>query len=116
MTIWKDARSEETELVRTARLDDLEAVTRQLTEKTLLKIDVQGSEMRVLAGAMDSLQKIEMIEVELTVTPLYDGQPLIVEILRYLDDRGFMLVSLDPIPRDFKTGHYYQFDGILLRD
>jgi len=115
-SIWPEATSKEIELVTTARLDDFDNVaSRCKASKPLLKLDVQGHEMGVLAGATQTLAEVDVIEVELTITELYDRQPLIVEILRYLDDRGFALVSLDPVSRDYQTGHYYQFDGILVR-
>jgi FkbM family methyltransferase len=115
LTIWPEATSAGTEVIPLARLDDLPDVTRELSHKTLLKIDVQGTEMQVLAGAAEALANVDMIEIELTITPLYDGQPLMVEVLRYLDDRGFDLVDLDLVSRNFRTGHNFQFDGILVR-
>lgn len=113
---FPNSRAARTETVTTARLDDLEDVGGELGAGTLLKLDVQGNELRVLHGAERTLPRLTMLEVELSVTPLYAGQPLIAELLGFLAERGFRLVDLEPIGRDNRTGHHPQFDGIFVRD
>ena len=82
----------------------------------LFKLDVQGYELRVLAGAAGMLAAVGVVETELSVVPLYQGQPLLADMVRALDEAGFALAALEPILRDWRTGEHLQFDGVFVRD
>ena len=62
----------------------------------LLKIDAQGYDLEVLRGAADMLScgSIQLVLVELTFRPIYQGMAEPGEIYHHLRDRGFRLVSL----------------------
>lgn len=104
-----------TERVRQARLDALADELRLPGDGVYLKLDVQGSEARALEGALDTLSRVVAIETELSLVPLYRDQPLFREMLDFLDDAGYDLVSLEPAYADPRNGHVLQVDGILLR-
>ena len=65
------------------------ADTLELQPKTLLKIDVQGFEDRVLRGAAHILDKVDFVLVEVSVAPLYDGQAQFDSIYSTLLGSGF---------------------------
>jgi FkbM family methyltransferase len=94
---------------------DHEAPDLPAGQRTLLKLDVQGYERQALEGAAGILPAVGVIETELSLRTLYDGQALIDDVLAYLRDRGFALHALTPVLRDPRTGEYLQFDGLLTR-
>jgi hypothetical protein len=62
------------------------------------------------------LDAVGVVETELSVVPLYEGQPLLPEMLLALREAGFALAALEPILRDWRTGEHLQFDGVFVRD
>lgn len=103
------------ETVSISRLDSLAKDTIGENERIYLKIDTQGYEMEVLKGAERILSKVEAIELELTVVPLYDRQVLYQQLIQYMDIMGFDLVWMERGFSDQTTGEVLQFDGIFLR-
>jgi FkbM family methyltransferase len=96
------------------RLDGLVGELLRPGERAYLKLDVQGYERTVLAGAGDALGRFEALELELSVTPLYDGQPAVGEMLPLLAERGFRPVCLEPILLD-DDGLLMELDGLFAR-
>jgi FkbM family methyltransferase len=96
------------------RLDGLADELLRPGERAFLKIDVQGFERQVLDGAGEALGRFEGIELELSVTPLYEGQPSLAEMMPVLSNRGFRPVSLEPILLD-DDGLLMELDGLFAR-
>ncbi len=72
--------------VATVRLDDALAGA----DADFLKIDVQGAEALVLAGAPETLQRAVCVEIEVEFVPMYEGQPLFADIDPMLRAHGFV--------------------------
>ena len=81
----------------------------------LLKIDAQGYEMPVLRGAQRLLQQIVGLQLELSVTQLYEGQVLYLDMIEWLRERGFELWNVIPGFVEPASGRLLQFDGIFYR-
>lgn len=60
-----------------------------------LKLDVQGYERQVLDGAVASLPRIAALQAELSVVPLYEGQPHHLDLMAHIESLGY-LPSLIP--------------------
>jgi FkbM family methyltransferase len=78
-----------------------------------LKIDTQGYEAEVLKGALGSLGRIGSIQLEMSLVPLYDGSETFEVMLKWMMERGFRLVGLQPGFTDPQTGRLLQVDGIF---
>ncbi len=61
-----------------------------------LKIDTQGYEAEVLKGASGLMSHVAALECELSLVPLYDGQPLIDEMIAMIYQMGFRMVGVAP--------------------
>ena len=101
--------------VAVQRLDDVRHPALDAAKRLLLKIDTQGYEMAVLHGAEKTLPRLAGVQLELSVTPLYDGQTLYLETIQWLRQRGFELWNVMPGFVDPGTGRMLQFDGVFFR-
>lgn len=80
-----------------------------------LKIDTQGFEKQVLDGAKQSLPFIDTIQIEMSMTPLYEGGLLFEEMYSFVKSMGYRLVAIEPGFFDTDTGEMFQVDGIFHR-
>ena len=99
-------------LVRT--LDDL-LESLSVTLPLAVKVDVQGFEREVLEGARETLQSAQLIELELSPTPIYDGQMILQEALDRMSSAGFVLSLTENLLPQPDTGRALQFNGIFVR-
>lgn len=63
-------------------------------EEIMLKMDVQGFEAEVLKGATDSLSKIPLCYLEVSIAPLYEGEVLFLPILNELSKFGHEVIDV----------------------
>lgn len=104
-----------TETVPLNRLDEVALDYVADADSVFLKIDVQGYELSVLRGAAGILPKIRGIQLELSLEPLYEGEPLYREMIEIVEAAGFELHDINPCFSDNETGKTYQLDGIFFR-
>ena len=69
----------------------------------------------MLAGAAGMLADVDIVEAELSVMALYDGQPRLGEVYHALEGMGFALYALEPSVRAWRTGEQLQFDRLFIR-
>jgi FkbM family methyltransferase len=98
------------------RLEDvLPELLKDITEpRLLLKLDTQGYDLQVLAGAGAVLSQVYVLQSELSVQPLYVGAPSYVESLDTLRGLGFELSGVYPLERDQDLG-VIEFDCVMVR-
>jgi len=82
--------------------------------KVMIKIDTQGYEKKVLDGAKNSLKDIKVVQLEMSLVPLYQEEMLFLEMTHYLQEKGFQLFSLENGFADPLTGQLLQVDGIFV--
>jgi FkbM family methyltransferase len=84
-------------------------------EGVYLKIDTQGFEGRVLRGADRCLPKIDTVQVEMSLTPLYSNELTFGELYQLLLGKGYAMVGLEPGFTNPRTGQLLQADAIFHR-
>ncbi|MDH3648415.1 MAG: FkbM family methyltransferase [Saprospiraceae bacterium] len=87
----------------------------EIATPIFLKIDSQGFEIPVLKGAQKMIAEKNIIglQLEMSLTPLYENEPLYNEVMRFVEELGFTLYSIDPGLTDQKSGRMLQVDGIF---
>jgi len=85
-------------------------------ERLYLKLDVQGFELEVLRGAEATLDRVFALDVELSQTLLYEGAPLMDEVVAYLGDRDYVLLGTEPAYIHPRTGETLQVNGLFARN
>jgi FkbM family methyltransferase len=110
-----DSRTVEIESVSMVRLDEIWAGVAREARRPYLKIDVQGYELEVLRGATEALGAFSLVEVKLSMAPVYVGGPLFVDVFGFLRAQGFAPIAFEGVLDDEETGEMLQADGIFGR-
>lgn len=104
-----------TRVVEVYELDDLVRAA-ALPRPYFLKIDVQGTELDVIAGAAETLGYANLVRVELSFRELYAGAADHIEVLRALRDHGFVPIGVETALEDPRTGDLLQIDLLAARE
>jgi FkbM family methyltransferase len=94
-------------------LDDLLAHSEK-NQSVFLKMDVQGAELDVLRGARKTLERVDAILLEASVTNYNCHAPLIGNIFHYMEEIGFVLFDISEQRRS-KNGLLLQADLIFVK-
>jgi FkbM family methyltransferase len=103
------------ESVRVERLDNIGKALLPRDGKLLLKVDTQGYEEEVLAGAEALLERVCAMQLELSLAPLYQGAPDLRRMLELCENLGFKLHGVIPGFYEERTGRLLQMDGLFVR-
>lgn len=101
--------------VRTCRLDGLAKEFTLVPEKTLLKLDVQGGEAKVLAGTTQLLPTLAGVLTEMSLMPLYQDQPDFARLHAILTAEGFEIWDIWTGYRSANSHRLLQVDGLYFR-
>jgi FkbM family methyltransferase len=108
-----DAQNLVVRKVTTSRLDTLVAAER-LPPADLIKIDVQGAELDVIAGAKAALSRCEALIAELSLASYNKDAPLIGETLPAITQLGFRCVDICELHRA-GAGNVLQADFLFVK-
>ena len=95
------------------RLDSLDLA---ITSPAMLKVDTQGYEAHVIDGAPVILTTVAILECELSIAHVYEGQPSFRSMIDRASDLGFDLIDIDPFFRERATGRVMSMDAIFVRE
>ena len=85
-------------------------------DQVMVKIDTQGFEKNVIDGGVSSLAKVKLLQLEMSLVELYENEMLFNDMVNYLKERGFTLVSLEPGFSNRDSGELLQVDGIFVNE
>jgi FkbM family methyltransferase len=93
---------ESRERVQVRTLDSVfeECVAGLRDPRVFLKMDTQGWDREVLRGAERTLPRVDGLQSEVSVLPLYEGMTDYLEAIRELQDLGFDLTGIYPVAYD----------------
>lgn len=100
--------------VRTVRVDTL-CEQRGLVGPYLLKVDVEGAELEVLAGATGILAQTEVIVLEVMFPEEYENVPSFAEIIRRMDELGYAVYDLFDLRTASPEKLLYQSDVVFVQ-
>ncbi len=98
----------------TTLLDSLIDAT-TLPQPLMLKLDVQGAELKVLGGAAKILSLAQLVFMEMSFSELYKGQPLFNEVANYMYERGFQIAGIENTSQSPIDGSYLQCDAYFVK-
>jgi len=103
------------ERVRIARLDDVIEDYLEPGERPFLKIDTQGYEAQVLAGARGLLARLAGIQLEMPLVRCYEGERDFRNLIEDLAAAGFSPFLFMPGYFERKLARQLQIDGVFMR-
>lgn len=103
-----------TEHIAVRTLDEVLPEIRQDAQNIFLKCDTQGFELEVLRGGQKSLPDIGLVLLEMSTEELYEGCPLLGDVIAYMYDHGFAMVDVKAGFADPETGQMLQCDGLFI--
>lgn len=114
--IWNSLNTVAPETVAVARLDDMidEIVARTGSTRMFLKMDTQGYDRKVFAGASEALVRVEALQSELALLAVYEGMPNPYEVLNDFHARGYFVSGMYPINRDESLA-VIEYDCVLVK-
>ncbi len=85
-------------------------------ERLWVKLDVQGAEGAVLRCALATLRRTSVVQSEMSLLELYEGQTDYLELCELRRRQRMRLVHVSPGFQDPHTGELLQMDGLFVRD
>jgi hypothetical protein len=91
-------------------LDDLRTEFVRRDDRLYLKLDVQGYEAQAIAGAGETLSQVVVVEAEVSLVDLYEGQSLMSDFIALMRAHDFFPLHLAPEFRDPATSELLQLN------
>jgi len=101
--------------VPTVRLDTL-AKERNLTPPYLIKVDVQGGELKVMAGASGILEQTDAVILEVSLFGFFIGGPQFADIITAMKSYDFMVYEIFDARNRPLDGALAQVDILFVRE
>lgn len=77
----------------------LDEVAASLKGPLFLKIDVQGAELDVLAGGRGTLERSEVVQLEVPFVSYNEGAPTLLDVMHFMNERDFIPIDVSGFSR-----------------
>lgn len=108
-----DSRYERSEEIQVVSLDEELSELDRSRRHVYLKVDTQGFEHEVVKGGGAVLSGCRAVELELSLTPLYEGQLLVGEMIELMREHRFEPTHLEREFVDPTSGALLQLNGLF---
>jgi FkbM family methyltransferase len=81
-----------------------------ITDSNVMVLDVQGYELDVLKGSIETLKSVDHIFCEVNYIEMYEGCPDLISISEFLDPLGFELKEIWWTPDSWGDGYWRRRD------
>ena len=104
------------QIVPVKRLDDVlgPVMSARPRSRVFLKLDTQGYDLEVFRGLGTYVDKVVMMQSEVSVIPIYDGMPHWLESIAAYERAGFAVAAMFPVSHD-TAGRVIEYDCVLVR-
>jgi FkbM family methyltransferase len=100
---------------RVDTIDNLVAALK-LPPPDFIKLDLQGAELAALRGATAALRSVQALVVEVSFIPIYQGAPLVAEVVASMAGWGFRLYDICGLWHRPLDGALAQGDFLFVRE
>lgn len=83
--------------------------------RPFLKLDTQGFDLDVFAGAGDRTRDFVGLQSEVALMEIYKGMPRMPEALAAYEGAGFEIAAMYPVSRQTKTARVLEYDCVMVR-
>ncbi|MFJ9124007.1 FkbM family methyltransferase [Streptomyces sp. NPDC102340] len=106
-----------TEDIQVCRLDGLMDKALDGIDNPLpyLKMDTQGYDLEVFAGAGERISEFVGLQSEVALLRIYEGSPRMAEALAEYEREGFEVTGMYPVTQESGTGRVLEFDCVMMR-
>ncbi len=88
------------------------ATQNNIDQVDFLWLDVQGHELAILKHGLSVLKKSRALFVELNFIKAYEEQPLAAEVIKWLDEHGFVMIARDYI----EPSNWFFGNGLFIKE
>ncbi len=96
-------------------LDEMLPKISKPDDSIYLKVDTQGYELNVLRGALEVLDRFKLIQLEAAFFPAYKEEPLVGELINFMYQRGYRIISIEPGWTNNQNGEMLEADFIFAK-
>jgi len=103
----------EVKIIKSTTLDDLIS-EKEISHVDFLKLDVQGAELMVLKGGLDTLEQATFCLLEVQLQQWNENAPLCTEVVSFMGSKGFQ--PYDIIDQNHASNYTISIDLLFKKD
>jgi len=105
-----------TSKVKCMTLDQLIKSESLENEVLFIKLDVQGFELRILDGLRAFLTSVKVLQVEISINPIYKDASNLADFVTWLESNGYKIASISTERFHESVAYAYDVDILCVRN